>query len=204
MLPNNQMQKDSPIQSIIDMRQQGLSNNQIIQNLQRQAYSNTQIFDAMNQADTKAVVTNIPPEFSQMPDIENPIQPKPEFSSQPPQETEYNSGEQNIKTEEYIEAIIDEKWNDLIRDVNKIIEWKNRTESRIVSIEQKVESLKDSFDQLHQAVIGKISEYDKHILDVGTEIKAMEKVFSKVLPSFTENVHALSRITENFKKGKKP
>ena len=45
----------------------------------------------------------------------------------------------------------------------------------------------------------KVSEYDKNITDVGIEIKAMEKVFEKVLPSLTENVNKLDRLAKSSK-----
>ena len=51
--------------------------------------------------------------------------------------------------------------------------------------------------------MGKISEYDQNIIDVGTEMKAMEKVFQKVLPSLTENVNKLERMTKSSKSGRK-
>lgn len=101
--------------------------------------------------------------------------------------------------EELIEAIIDEKWTELVKDVTTIIEWKNATESKIKLLDQQIGALKADFDKLHQAVIGKVSEYDQHILDVGAEIKAMEKVFSKVLPVFTQNVSELSKVTDDIK-----
>jgi len=190
---------ESPINLIRTMKQQGLSNNEIIQNLIRQGYSNTQIFDAINHIETKNAVESLPEPMMQVPPSEAPRFELPEMKQQDyqPQAAEPIDS----KTEELIETIIDEKWEDLLKDVAKIVEWKNRAESRITAVEMKVENLKDSFDQLHQAVIGKVSEYDKHILDVGTEIKAMEKVFSKVLPSFTENVHELERITDKLKSG---
>ncbi len=190
---------ESPINLIRTMKQQGLSNNEIIQNLIRQGYSNTQIFDAINHIETKNAVESMPEPMMQVPPSEAPRFELPEMKQQDyqPQAAEPIDS----KTEELIETIIDEKWEDLLKDVAKIVEWKNRAESRITAVEMKVENLKDSFDQLHQAVIGKVSEYDKHILDVGTEIKAMEKVFSKVLPSFTENVHELERITDKLKSG---
>ncbi|MEK6916385.1 MAG: hypothetical protein AABW92_01450, partial [Nanoarchaeota archaeon] len=50
------MADGSPMNDILEMKQRGISNNEIIQNLQRQGYSNTQIFDAMSQADTKMAV----------------------------------------------------------------------------------------------------------------------------------------------------
>jgi predicted site-specific integrase-resolvase len=109
----------------------------------------------------------------------------------------------SISNEELIEAIIDEKWNELVKDINKIIDWKTSAEGRISSMEQEVKDLKDSFDKLHQAVVGKVGEYDQHILDVGSELKAMEKVFAKILPVFTENVSALTRITDDLKGLKK-
>lgn len=105
--------------------------------------------------------------------------------------------------EELIEAIIDEKWNELVKDITKIIEWKNSTETRVSAMEQQMKDLEKSFDNLHHAVVGKIGEYDKNILDVGAEIKAMEKVFSKVLPVFTENVSALTRVTDDIKEALK-
>lgn len=102
-------------------------------------------------------------------------------------------------TEELIEAIIDEKWNDLMGDINKVIAWKDATESRIAKLEQRLQDTLDRFDKLHHAVVGKVGEYDQHILQVGAEVKAMEKVFSKVLPAFTDNVAELSRITDKLK-----
>jgi len=48
-------------------------------------------------------------------------------------------------------------------------------------------------------VLGKIGDYDKTLENVGTEIKALEKVFQKILPGFVENVQELSRITRRIK-----
>jgi septation ring formation regulator EzrA len=97
--------------------------------------------------------------------------------------------------EEIAEAIIDEKWEELIKNLNKISEWRDQTENKISRIEQQFADLKDNFDKLHKAIIGKIGEYDQNIINVATEIKAMEKVFQKILPTFTENVNELARIT---------
>lgn len=123
--------------------------------------------------------------------------PPPQMGGmQPPGTQQGLSGTSN---EELIEAIIDEKWNDLLRDVNKIIDWKAQAESRISAMEQEIKDMKGEFDKLHQGVVGKVGEYDKHILDVGAEIQAMEKVFAKVLPLFTEKVSELSRISDDMK-----
>jgi len=107
------------------------------------------------------------------------------------------------RIEEVAEAIIDEKWNELLKDINKMIEWKEKTESRLTIIEQNIQNLKASFESLHKGVLGKISEYDQNLQEVGTDIKAMEKVFQKILPSFTENVNKLARITGTVSAKKK-
>ncbi|MBN2422395.1 hypothetical protein JXB41_04145 [Candidatus Woesearchaeota archaeon] len=204
------MPSESPINIIRQMKQQGFSNNDIVQNLTREGYSNTQIFDAMNHIETKNAVENSQDDLIQMPPDEefqtfNNNSQATGTADIPDNDINYQAQENehfDPKTEELIETIIDEKWEDLLKDVNKIIEWKNRSEQRLQDIELKVQNLKESFNELHKAVIGKVAEYDKHILDVGTEIKAMEKVFSKVLPNFTENVHELARITDTIKKEK--
>src|SRR3989304_3249456 len=110
----------SPINDILQMRQQGLSNNQVIQNLQRSGYTNTQIFDAMNQADTKMAVEGVQPGFM----MQQPQQAfsSPELFTAPPVESRSSSGEtksghvrnifqeDQVKVEELVETIIEEKW----------------------------------------------------------------------------------------------
>jgi hypothetical protein len=192
-----------PIDKVMGMRQQGLSNNQIIQALQRDGYSSTQVFDALNQADMQA--TGAPLAYP-----EQQYQPQPGMPPEqmmPQEQMPYDqgypqpfAGGERERIEEMAETIIDEKWDELLKNINKITEWRDKTDARISKFEQEMKDLKDDFDKLHKALIGKISEYDQNILNVGTEIKAMERVFQKILPTFTENVSELSRITRNIKK----
>jgi hypothetical protein len=165
------------------MKGQGMSNNQIIQSLQRQGYTSTQIFDALSASPAPAP----PAAYSAPPMQPMRMDPAPGFIA-------------GTDNEEVIEAIIDEKWNDLLADINKVIAWKEATDTRIAKMEQQMTDMKESFDKLQAAVIGKVGEYDQHILEVGAEVKAMEKVFSKVLPVFTDNVAELSRVSEQIKR----
>ena len=241
------MPEGNPINEILQMRQQGISNNQIIQNLQREGYTNTQIFDAMNNADTKMAVQGVKPNLQQppasspqpadsssSPDIfthppvegndpgpanapSSPPPVEPAMTSPSPQpmtppsavdsaEPVQNYSPQSntqVKVEELVEAIVEEKWDELLKDVNKIVHWKNKVESRLSEVEVKLDHLKESYAELQKAIFGKVNEYDKHIQDVGSEIKAMEKVFSKVLPVFTENINELATITKKLKEDKK-
>ncbi|AJF61281.1 TPA: hypothetical protein HA239_01375 [Candidatus Woesearchaeota archaeon] len=217
------MASGSPMNDIMEMKQRGLSNNEIIQNLQRQGYSNTQIFDAMSQADTKiAVEGNMQPISGGQPPRQSYPMPQQESEldqeifTQPPMEEErqqqssnYQAPQQDtsfdenqVKVEELVEAVIEEKWEELVKDVNKIVDWKNKVESRVSEMEVTLAGLRENFSDLQRAILSKVNDYDKHIQEVGSEIQAMEKVFSKVLPRFTENINELSSIAEKLKKGK--
>lgn len=213
-----------PIEQVISMRQQGLSNNQITQALQREGFKTHEIFDAMNQADMKAGMSPMPlgpqqePEgLPQGPPLQTPTQgPLQESPLQgppqgPPGQMPPPMGSPNMsaddsgmspvdeRIEEIAEAIIDEKWSDLLDNIKKIIDWKELTEARLDKTEQKFNDLKNEFDKLHSAILDRIGQYDQNMSDVGSEIKALEKVFQKILPTLTENVNELSRISSDFK-----
>jgi hypothetical protein len=200
-----------PIEEVNNLRQQGLTDNQIIQTLQRDGFNSQQIFDAMNQAGIPQAGPLPPEQYggepqAPPPDMQGPpmgMPPPPQQMPGPPAPMEVGGamgvGERE-RIEEMAEAIIDEKWEELIKNINKIFEWKEKTDDRVAKIEQAVEDMKKNYENLHKAIIGKISEYDENIMNVGTEIKAMEKVFQKILPTFTENVSELSRITKTVKK----
>lgn len=170
-----------PTDKILSMRQQRISNNQIIQELQRQGYSSSQIFDAMNQADLS--------QQSQFPETPYP---------QEQMESSYQE-ESKEKIEELAEVIIDEKWNILVKDINKIVEWKDNVEKKIEELDKRINDIYTDVDSLKKNILSKLNQYDRGISGVGTSIKAMETAFSKILPTFTENVNELSRITKKIK-----
>ena len=184
-----------PVDRILQMRQQGLNNDQIVQSLQREGYTSDQIFEAMNQADIKGNIETVAPEDLDTTGYEGMAEAAPHpasgYGSQP-----YGPG----YSEEMVETMIEEKYNEMAKEFSRVNEWKERTDERLARIEQNILDLRDEFQKLHTALIGKIAEYDQNILNVGTEIKAMEKVFQKVLPTFTQNINELSRITKGLKK----
>lgn len=193
------MAQQIPTDRVQQLRQQGYTNSQVIDILQRDGFNSSQIFDAMNHSDIPnagAPSGNLPPP----PDFDAPQAPPQQFTPQvqAPPAQEKHSAPSDVSTEEYIEAIIDEKWTEIEDDVQKIVDWKNRSEQRLTQLTQQVTDLKDRFEKLHAALIGKIETYDRNILEVGAEIKAMEKVFSKVLPVFTDNVKRLDEITDKM------
>ena len=184
----------SPIDLVMAMRQRGMGNDQIIQELERQGYNSSQIFDALNQAS----LMGPNPGIDQSQNFPQQDFPQDQFMQQPmdqPQAVQPQIDKNQI--EEIAEAIIDEKWKEFEEDLKVIIDWKEKTESKISKFEQELSDLAATLNGLHKSIMGKISEYDKNISNVGTEIKAMEKVFEKVLPSLTENVNKLERMSKS-------
>ena len=198
MDPQSPVSSNVPLAKVVELRSQGTPNNQIIQMLQNEGYSSDQIFDAMNQADMSQNIGQGVAEPNADPsNLENPMEMQP-------QNYNYSGGGYGDPNREMIEetteAIINEKWNSVVMKLNKLEDWRSKLEQRMAHMENSFKNLQDNFDKLHQAIIGKIGEYDQNILNVGTEIKAMEKVFQKILPTFTENVNELSRITQKMNK----
>lgn len=172
--------QETPANQVIAMQQQGFTNNQVVQSLQRQGYQPQQIYDALTQAESRGGA--------------EPFAPTPPGSEAPgaqPSPAEAPKG-----YEEMAEAIVEEKWQEFTRELGKMNEWKDATTSRLDKLDQSMTDMKADLENLHKAIVSKISEYDKNLLDVGTEIKAMEKVFQKVLPELTGSVAELSRITK--------
>ncbi len=136
-----------------------------------------------------------PQDYSQQqyPQPQAPMgQPPP--MAPPPQDTSQE------KIQEIAEAIVEEKWRDKKKEIDKILEWKEEITTKITQLQQQFTDLKSSFDNLHKGMLGKITEYDENLTNVGTEIKAMEKVFSKVLPSLTDSVNKMQRMATPVKK----
>lgn len=179
------------ISQIMQMRSQSMSNDEIAQRLLYQGYTNAQVFDAISSVDTA------PSYEATMPQQEMTVQPS--FSYQQ-QDAHHEQQIDTNRIEEIAESIIEDKWNELIDHVNKIVEWKSSMESKLNTMDGQIKTMRGDFDSLQKAILGKISDSDSVMREVGTDIKALEQVFKKILPGFVENVNELSRITQVMKK----
>lgn len=200
--PQQAAPSDIPFEQVNGMKKQGMSDNQIMQTLQRDGYKSYQIYDAMNQAELKPGTPQPmdAPSFDPPPDLYNDVpQQFPEAQTDFSAEPSFGTGELD-RIEEVAEAIIDEKWSELMQSIKKIVEWKDNVEAQIAQLQNQIEDLRASVNGINSSLVDKMNEYDRNMSAVGTNIKAMEKVFQKILPAFSENVSELSRITKDLKK----
>ncbi len=134
-----------------------------------------------------------------------PIQPTiPEVPDSPPQPSPFYQQQETESSSEQIqeiaEAIIEEKWQEANAKIGDIALWKDRVDSDLTAIKQEILRTQDHFKNLQSAVLGKVTEYNKNILDINSEMKALEKVMEKIIQPLTTNVKELGKITAKLKK----
>jgi hypothetical protein len=188
-----------PVDQVIQMQQKNMTNNQIVEALQRSGYDINTIMDAIAQAEA---VSGVQPMPQGVPP--GPMMPEPPMSFPPPGMPPPPRPPETSNVEEIAEKVVDEKWQEFEKELAKWAEWRDNVNLRLERLEQNMTDTRGDLDNLHKAIVSKIGEYDKNLIDVGTEIKAMEKVFQKVLPTLTENVSELSRVTKNIKEQQTP
>lgn len=189
------------------LRDQGLTDDLIMEELTNRGYSADQAATAISQLDYSATAESAEPaapataQNYAAPNYSYPAYQQAAPSSPRPVSAE----ESNIyeRIEEIAESMIDEKWDDLIAEVKKIVEWKEKLEDKQAKLQSDVEKLKEDFNILHQGVLGKLEDYDDRMREVGTELGAVGKVFKDVIPEFVENVKELSFVTKGMKREKK-
>lgn len=182
----------STTQQVLSLRGRGLTDNQVIQELQKRGLSTQQIFDAMSQADLAP---------AQDLSVSAPGDPFPGEYPVPPQQysEQYPAASDDERIHEVAEAIINEKWDEVLGDIQKIVAWKDAVENDIQQLKDETSAIKEEFNQLRQGILGKINESDANMRDVSSELKAVHQVFKDVIPTFTENVAELSRLTKKVK-----
>jgi hypothetical protein len=212
---------EPPTESVSKMKGEGLSQDQITQNLERDKYDQRQISDAMNQADIKQEVRG-PYQQSAMNQIEKeapvplamqrpqeePAKQEPktvELAPSQPQQVEYPEMERTMKdqVEELVESVVGEKWDELISGLGNISLWKEKVRDEITSIKQEILRLEKRFENLHQSVLGKVTDYSKDVGNIGVEMKALEQVLGKIITPLTTNIKELSKITNKLKTKRK-
>ena len=187
--------KSSLVAEVNELRQQGLTDDFITTELSKKGYPPQQVSEALANMDLPEE-SSYPPEMPPMEDMNLTSETRSTSPYAAPAEEIGNVYE---RIEEITESMIDEKWDDLIVEVKKIVEWKEQIEDKQIKIMSDLAKLKEDFKILHQGVLGKLEDYDTRMRDVGTELKAVGKVFKDVIPTFVENVKELKEINKSRK-----
>jgi len=215
---------EPPTDKVLKMRGEGLSQDQIAQNLEREKYNYGQISDAVNQADIKGEVrgpyqesaisqlekeapapTAKQPQAEPQPQYQEPAAPETMQAQPQPQPAEYPQIDRTLKdqVEELVESVVSEKWEEMVSSLGNISLWKEKVRDEITSIKQEIIRLEHRLENIQKSVLGKVSDYSKDIKGVNVEMKALEQVLEKILTPLTTNIKELSKITNKLKTKRK-
>ena len=222
----SQKNKEIPTEKIQQMQSQGLQNQDIISNLQKEGYKHEQISQAMDHVAIKGELPDTgmnPIQRSPTEDIPvgllnapSPSVPQKQYEPEPQQQPEMVSQEEYgtptgfspeplerasyDAIEEIAESIIKEKWDELIKGVGDIALWKERIDIDLEGVKQELIRTQEKFENLQKSVMGKVSEYSEGVINVGTEMKALERVLEKILSPLTRSVKDLQEVSEKLAK----
>jgi hypothetical protein len=101
--------------------------------------------------------------------------------------------------EEIANNIIEEKFNKIMSEVEKIARWKTAVEVKIADVQADIKKIERQVGETQKSIMTKVSDYNKTIRNVDTELKALSKIFEKIMPTFTTNVKELSKIVSKSK-----
>ncbi len=150
--------------------------------------SNTETIDAPSPGSFETISPNEPQEYN-----------APSFQTTP-QPSSGRGGRELMETIQQItESIVNEKWEDLMGNLGNITLWKEKVQTDIRSIKQEIVRTEERLNNLQGAVIGKVGEFDKHMIDVTSEIKALEKVMEKIIEPLAENIRELNSVSQKLK-----
>jgi uncharacterized phage infection (PIP) family protein YhgE len=195
--------KSIPTERILQLKKQGLDNDQVIQALQREGFKSSEIFDALQQAELKESITG-PVSLDQESSTVNPISPEFEDLPPPPGRTNvHTSAIDDNRVEEIAEAIIDEKWDVLVESVNKIVEWKEKVDSEIKQLQETVSGFNATLSKITEGVSEKLEEYDHELSDVKADVMAQNKVLRKALPDILGEHEVDAEPLDNFEEENK-
>src|SRR3989344_2116801 len=212
----NMALKKPPTDKIKEMRESKLSDEDILKSL-KPDYSNQEIDDAMNQSNlnNEDILGQLdqfqPNEESKQSTPEDLLEEAPEHEPEqnenlnvyPSQSRVYNPPElSSNQIQELVESIVEEKWEDLMTRFGDLNLWKENVNNDLEAIKQEILRTRENFNNLQNMIVGKVTNYNRSVSELGSEMKALEQVMQKIIQPLTTNVKELSKITSELKEKK--
>lgn len=164
------------VDRVLGLQSKGLSNDQIVETLQHENHNSSEISEAIHQAELKKGVTGVALEKESAPAVPMAF------------------GKTSSRTDrihEIAEEIIDEKWDELVQNVNKIIDWKDRIDEFLEAMKAKIENLERDMAETKESVKEKLEQFHNMILDQGSDAKVAMKVLKEAMPELLNKAKGL-------------
>jgi hypothetical protein len=208
------------VNRVVQMQQQGMSDNDIVTTLKNEGVSPKDISDSLAQAKIKMAVSQeepmtadnqaqqyaeqqyVPQEQQYVPQTQQyaPQEQQyayPEQGQYAPQEQQYAYPEQNsmsIETmTEIIDRIIAEKLKEINQKIKPVIDFKNKAEEDIADLKERVKRMESMSDALQKAVIGKIGEFGQSTSMIHQDLENLHGTVSKLMNPLIDNYNELKK-----------
>lgn len=182
------------MEQIIQMKNQGIDDSQIIRNLQEQGVSPRQINDALSQIQIKNAVNNendsyqeqYPQEYGQ----EAPTIPSPNESyEQQEQYQEYPQGDySNVQQPSYSDIMIEiaeqvflQKSKKMQKQVEEANEFNTLSKAKIEELDNRLKRIENMIDKLQIAILDKVGSYQDTLGSIKKEMSMMQDTMSKTI-----------------------
>ncbi len=181
------------LEDITQMKGQGISDQEIIQNLQNQGISPQAINDAMSQAEIKNAVGN-----------EEQYQEQGQYGGEyaPQDQGGYDQGGQEYypqdqggydqgydtggmdtsKMIEIAEQVFSEKIGKIQSQVRELSEFKTLMESKVEHLTDRTKRVETIMDKTQMAILDKVGSYGKNLSNVKKELDMVQDSFGKMVP----------------------
>ena len=215
------------LEQIIQLRNQGISDEDIIKTLQNGGFSPKEINDSFSQIQIKNAVSdeapknpaNIPqsPEIEQQPPQSDEIYapnpqtipeeqdvyyPQPQVSSQlQGQEDYYSPGESDTSTIiEISEQVFSEKIQALQKKIEEVTEFKVLAESKMSNLLERIKNVEKIIDNLQISILKKVGSYGGNLENIKNEMSMMQDSFRKMVNPIARHAGIKSPVKKVVKK----
>ncbi|MDD5418035.1 MAG: hypothetical protein PHW96_04095 [Candidatus Nanoarchaeia archaeon] len=112
-------------------------------------------------------------------------------------------GVSHEKIEGLIEAIVEEKWEDIEAGIMEITDWKDKITSKMEELEKKMSSLEIQMVDIDKKATVKTEKYEKTIEEVNVQMGAFERAMRDVVPALVGGIKELRDVVIEAKRQRK-
>ncbi len=210
------------VNRVVQMQQQGMSDNDIINALKNEGVSPKDISDSLAQARIKMAVsqeetTGYPQQAQQEQQYapqEQQYAPQQQYADQyapqdqgqyAPQEQQYapayaDQSSMSIETiTEIVDRIIAEKLKEINQKIKPVVDFKNKAEEDIADLKERVKRIESTTDSLQKSVIGKVGEFGQSTSMIHQDLENLHGTVSKLMNPLIDNYNELKKYNSNKK-----
>jgi archaellum component FlaC len=208
------------VDRVVQMQQQGMSDNDIINTLKNEGVAPKDISDSIAQARIKMAVSQeegYQESYNQSPAAQEQQQPAPTQQYQEQQYAQYpdqqnqqqyadqstgqqyyypDQGGQSMSIEtitEIVDRILSEKLKELNQRIKPVIDFKNKAEEDINDIQDRLKRIESTIDNLQRAIIGKVGEFGQSTALIHRDLENLHGTVSKLMNPLIDNVNEMKK-----------